>query len=83
MTGVVTVNKVIDRESPSGINDNEIRLTVVVEDEVGPDEGLPNVVRVPISVIVLDENDNAPVFSGLPYKASINEDTPVGTTIFR
>ena len=43
----------------------------------------PNVVRVPISVIVLDENDNEPVFRGTPYKSSLNEDTPVGTTIFR
>lgn len=46
-------------------------------------EGQPNVVEVPISVIILDENDNAPAFRGTPYKAAINEDTPVGTTVFR
>ena len=34
-------------------------------------------------MIVLDENDNEPEFSGAPYKASIAEDTPVGTTVFR
>ena len=53
------------------------------QDEVGEGEGRPNVVQVPISVIVLDENDNAPVFRGVPYKASVNEDTPVGTTVFQ
>jgi hypothetical protein len=46
-------------------------------------EGQPNVVEVPISVIVLDENDNPPNFRGTPYKAAVNEDTPVGTTVFR
>jgi hypothetical protein len=40
-------------------------------------------VEVPISVIVLDENDNPPNFRGTPYKAAVNEDTPVGTTVFR
>ena len=43
----------------------------------------PNVVRVPISVIILDENDNQPMFRGLPYKASIAEDTPVASTLFQ
>ena len=46
-------------------------------------EGQPNVVEVPISVLILDENDNPPSFRGTPYKAAINEDTPVGTTVFR
>ncbi len=88
VSGEVRVVEPIDREAQGGggsggLNDNEIRLTVTIEDEVGEGEGAPNVVRVPISVIVLDENDNAPVFRGLPYKTAINEDTPVGTTIFR
>ena len=34
-------------------------------------------------MIVLDENDNPPNFRGTPYKAAVNEDTPVGTTVFR
>jgi hypothetical protein len=41
------------------------------------------VVKVPISVIILDVNDNEPVFRGTPYKTAVNEDTPVGATIFR
>ncbi len=86
-TGSVTVAEEIDRESDNmrdlGLSDNEIRLTVTITDRVSEGEGNPNVVRVPISVIVLDENDNEPVFRGTPYKSSLNEDTPVGTTIFR
>ena len=81
--GKVRVIEAIDREARNDFNDNEIRLTVMIQDEVGEGEGRPNVVQVPISVIILDENDNAPVFRGAPYKASINEDTPVGTTIFQ
>ena len=80
-TGVVTVARPIDRESQSGISDNEIRFKVVIKDKV--EEGPNNVVKVPISVIILDLNDNPPRFSGQPYKTTVNEDTPVGTTIFR
>ena len=86
VTGDVTVERPIDREDRNDpdFNDNgEIRLTVTIQDEVGEGEGRPNIVQVPISVIVLDENDNPPVFRGVPYKASINEDTPVGTTVFQ
>ena len=81
-TGEVRVVEPFDREAAD--NDNEIRLTVTIRDEVDPGSGAPpNVVRVPISLILLDENDNEPVFRGLPYKTAINEDTPVGTTVFR
>jgi hypothetical protein len=37
------------------------RFSVVIQDKV--DEGLDNVVIIPISVIVLDENDNAPRYT--------------------
>ena len=81
-TGGVTVARPIDREAQSGISDNEIRFKVVIKDKVaeGPAD---NVVKVPISVIILDQNDNPPRFSSQPYKHSVSEDTPVGTTIYR
>ncbi len=92
-SGEVRVARPIDRETFSS---GELRLTVTIEDEVGSEEededeedlgrsaeGSANVVRVPISVIVLDENDNAPIFRGTPYETSLSEDTPVGTTVFR
>ncbi|OPL33757.1 hypothetical protein AM593_02853, partial [Mytilus galloprovincialis] len=36
-----------------------------------------------ITVDVQDINDNSPIFSGTPYYVSVNELTPIGTTIFR
>ncbi|KAI0235644.1 Cadherin-99C [Lamellibrachia satsuma] len=36
-----------------------------------------------VIVNVVDVNDNAPAFQGLPYQTVVNELTPVGTTIFR
>ena len=39
--------------------------------------------RVRISVIILDENDNEPVFQALPYKASIREDLAIGSILFQ
>ena len=73
ITGDVTVAKPIDRESRSEVNDNEIRLTVTIQDEAGGEGTAPNVVRVPISVIVLDENDNEPVFQGTSATSDIYE----------
>ncbi|XP_054840747.1 protocadherin gamma-A5-like [Eublepharis macularius] len=34
-----------------------------------------------IHVVVLDANDNAPVFSQVTYKVNVREDTPVGTIV--
>ncbi|VDI10651.1 protocadherin-15 [Mytilus galloprovincialis] len=36
-----------------------------------------------LTVDVQDINDNSPIFSGTPYYVSVNELTPIGTTIFR
>ena len=84
VTGEVTVSAVIDREAMDSATSSEVRLVVVAEDEVNGGGGSSNnVVKVPVSVIVLDENDNEPEFSGAPYAASVDEDTPVGTTVFR
>jgi hypothetical protein len=42
------------------VNDT-LKFIVTLEDEVG--EGLPNnLVQIPVTAIVLDENDNAPIF---------------------
>ena len=65
-TGAVTVVREIDRES-LGIQGNNVRLQVSVQDEPEDGQREPNVVRVPISVIILDENDNQPVFQGTTY----------------
>lgn len=80
ITGAVTVVQEIDREAVEG---NDVRLLVSIADEPQESGQPPNVVTVPISVIILDENDNLPQFQGLPYKATIREDIPVESTLFQ
>jgi hypothetical protein len=56
-TGVVYVAAPIDREQ---LGEN-IQFTIVIEDQVG--NGMANnVVRIPVTVYVIDENDNPPQF---------------------
>ncbi|XP_076043934.1 cadherin 87A isoform X2 [Oratosquilla oratoria] len=76
-SGVVRIARPLDREK----NDT-LRLLVTAEDEVrgGTDN---NLVRVPVSLIVLDTNDNPPSFRLGPYESRVPEDTPVGSTVFR
>ncbi|KAJ8921829.1 hypothetical protein NQ315_008461 [Exocentrus adspersus] len=75
-TGDVTVVKPIDYETNTTLNVN-----VSIEDEV-QGGGKNNVVVVPITVIISDENDNAPEFKNTPYEIVIDEDTPPGTQVF-
>ncbi|KAK9728307.1 Cadherin domain [Popillia japonica] len=77
-TGQVTVAKPLDRE----VNDT-LNFYVSIEDEVkDAPVGGNNLVKILNTVIILDENDNAPVFEGVPYDLEVKEDTPIGTTIF-
>ncbi|XP_025829338.1 cadherin-87A [Agrilus planipennis] len=77
-TGDVTVVKPLDRE----VNDT-LKFFVTIEDEVKDAPlGGNNVVEVPVTVIILDENDNAPVFEGTPYDIQVDEDALIGATIF-
>ncbi|XP_068963487.1 protocadherin gamma-A10-like [Petaurus breviceps papuanus] len=54
-------------------------LTLVASD--GGDPALSGTVR--IRVIVLDSNDNAPVFTQSSYHVSVPENVPVGTVLLR
>ncbi|KAL3182237.1 hypothetical protein MRX96_007437 [Rhipicephalus microplus] len=74
-TGDVTVINNIDRE----VTDT-LKFSVTLEDIVGGHDQ-NNIVKVPVSVIVLDVNDNAPTFENIPYDVRIAEDTPVGHTV--
>ena len=64
-TGVVTVAAAIDRESVESYN-----LEIVAEDWGRPRRWS----RVPLTITVLDLNDNSPVFSQAAYVVEINED---------
>ncbi|XP_030375900.1 cadherin-87A [Scaptodrosophila lebanonensis] len=79
VSGNITLIKPLDREETDS-------LTFLVSirdrvDEHGESEQ-DNVVQVPITFIILDENDNPPEFYNTPYEADVNEDAAVGTTIF-
>ncbi|KAL6474014.1 hypothetical protein MHYP_G00175750 [Metynnis hypsauchen] len=68
----LVLQKALDREKQA-----EIQLTLTaVDGGTPPKSGTSQIV-----VIVLDTNDNAPVFSRPLYKTSIFENVPVGTTV--
>ncbi|XP_077999586.1 cadherin-23-like [Glandiceps talaboti] len=71
VTGIVTLKTQLDRES---IAFHFVRVTI--------SDGV-NTVEEEVKVIVLDVNDNAPLFQNTPYKTTIAEDMPVGSTIIQ
>ncbi|XP_049820113.1 cadherin-87A isoform X2 [Aethina tumida] len=75
-TGDVTVVKPLDYETNDTLN-----LIVSIEDEV-EGNAKNNIVEEPVTVIILDENDNAPEFQKAPYEILIDEDTAPDTTVF-
>jgi hypothetical protein len=71
VTGVVTLTKKLDRESQM-----ELRVNfTLVDDEP------TNLVVQRVVAFVLDENDSAPKFSGLPYELRVPENTEPGTLL--
>lgn len=76
ITGDVTVVKPLDYEQ-----NNTLNIIVSIEDEV-EGGGKNNIVEVPITVIISDENDNAPEFVKAPYEITVNEDSLPGAMVF-
>ncbi|CAK1543768.1 unnamed protein product [Leptosia nina] len=76
-TGDVTLVQPLDREK-----EDTIKFLVVIE-SLDPDAAINLVQTQPVTVIVLDENDNPPVFKNSPYEVDVPEDQAVGTTILR
>ncbi|XP_014253016.1 cadherin-87A [Cimex lectularius] len=70
-TGEVTLVKPLDYE----VNDT-LRFFVTLEDDVN------NLVKIQVSVIILDVNDNPPSFKNTPYEVLVTEDTLVESTLF-
>ncbi|XP_070545455.1 LOW QUALITY PROTEIN: cadherin-23-like [Ptychodera flava] len=70
-SGVVTLKNSVDRESRD-------RYTVQVTISDGINE-VTNEVR----IFITDVNDNAPMFQNTPYRTSITEDMPVGSTVIQ
>ncbi|XP_073342591.1 protocadherin alpha-3-like [Pagrus major] len=70
----LVLKKSLDREQ----KDKHTLLVTAVDGGKPPRSGTLNV-----SIIVLDSNDNRPVFSQEIYQISIQENVPVGTSIFK
>ncbi|XP_030251893.1 protocadherin alpha-8-like isoform X26 [Sparus aurata] len=70
----LVLKKSLDREQ----KDKHTLLVTAVDGGKPPRSGTLNV-----SIIVLDSNDNRPVFSQEIYQIAIQENVPVGTSIFR
>ncbi|KAJ8718783.1 hypothetical protein PYW07_016339 [Mythimna separata] len=74
-TGDVTLDRPLDREV-----EDTIKFLVSIEEE--DPERVHNLVQSqPVTVIVLDENDNPPMFKNSPYEVDVPEDEEVGKTL--
>ncbi|XP_026214145.2 cadherin-related family member 2 [Anabas testudineus] len=70
-TGTVTVKKQLDRET-----DDLMELGVTVSDALIETTGILN-------IILLDANDNKPIFDDPSYDVDVPENTAVGASLFR
>ncbi|XP_077103705.1 cadherin-related family member 2 [Siphateles boraxobius] len=71
-TGEVKIKTLLDRESK-----DLLLIDALVNDGVYAD------VTKSVYIPVLDANDNAPVFSGLPYNVEVLENVPISTQLFK
>ncbi|XP_056267779.1 protocadherin Fat 3 [Pseudoliparis swirei] len=76
VSGMVILEKSLDRE----IRDS-YRVQVLATDRVGQQGALSS--QVDLTVMVLDVNDNAPVFQRSNYAVTVPEDVAAGTEVLR
>ena len=72
-SGLVVTTRSLDREVT-----NMYRLTVQVSDGGSP---ISLSASATLTVLVIDVNDNAPLFNSPSYSASVQENSPIGTSI--
>ncbi|XP_068600655.1 protocadherin Fat 3 [Brachionichthys hirsutus] len=76
LSGTVTLERPLDRESRDAY-----QLCVQATDQAGQQGALSS--QVDLTIMVLDVNDNAPVFQRRDYTVTVPEDVAVGTEILR
>ncbi|KAK8778265.1 hypothetical protein V5799_020393 [Amblyomma americanum] len=76
-TGVVRLTRPLDREEESTV---DVIISITDEKIQGQKA---NTVSLQREVNILDYNDNPPVFENGPYTFHVDEDTQVGTTLYR
>uniref|UniRef100_A0A4W6CUD7 Cadherin domain-containing protein n=1 Tax=Lates calcarifer TaxID=8187 RepID=A0A4W6CUD7_LATCA len=69
-TGIVTVERKLDRESA-----DVMQLGVEVSDGISVTPGL-------LTIVILEANDNKPIFQAASYDAEVAENTAIGTSLF-
>lgn len=75
--GNVTVLQGLDRDGPNGVSLYSLSV-------VATDGGSPSQTRTaPLSITILDENDNTPVFSSNNYDKSVLESLAVGSQVVK
>ncbi|XP_070699525.1 protocadherin Fat 3 [Pempheris klunzingeri] len=76
VSGMVILEKSLDRESQ-----DSYRVHVQATDQAGQQGALSS--QVDLTILVLDVNDNAPVFQRRDYAVTVPEDVAVGTEVLR
>ncbi|KAM4546593.1 protocadherin Fat 3 [Fundulus diaphanus] len=76
VTGIVILERFLDRESR-----DSYRIRVQATDRAGQAGALSS--QVDLTILVLDVNDNAPVFQRRDYAVTVPEDVAVGTEVLR
>ncbi|XP_069366544.1 protocadherin Fat 3 [Paralichthys olivaceus] len=76
VSGMVILEKSLDRESR-----DSYRVRVQATDQAGQQGALSS--QVDLTILVLDVNDNAPVFQRRDYTVTVPEDVAVGTEVLR
>ncbi|KAE8287468.1 Protocadherin Fat 3 FAT tumor suppressor-like protein 3 Precursor [Larimichthys crocea] len=76
VSGMVILEKSLDRESRDSYN-----VRVQAADQAGQQGALST--QVDLTILVLDVNDNAPVFQRRDYAVTVPEDVAVGTEVLR
>ncbi|XP_029303837.1 protocadherin Fat 3 [Cottoperca gobio] len=76
VSGMVILEKSLDRESR-----DSYRVRVQATDQDGQQGALSS--KVDLTILVLDVNDNAPVFQRRDYTVTVPEDVAVGTEVLR
>ncbi|XP_023257382.1 protocadherin Fat 3-like [Seriola lalandi dorsalis] len=76
VSGMVILEKSLDRESR-----DSYRVRVQATDQAGQQGALST--QVDLTILVLDVNDNAPVFQRRDYTVTVPEDVAMGTEVLR
>ncbi|CAN7991112.1 unnamed protein product, partial [Ixodes pacificus] len=76
-TGVVKLTRPLDREEESTV---DVIISITDEKTQGQKA---NTVSLQREISILDYNDNPPVFENGPYTFHVDEDTTIGTTVYK